>query len=118
VNIARADERLARAKAGMPVSETATTVEKNYFELSVAQCESIAAQANAQQIESKQMIASNGSVTVTSDEYQNELFQAEKDLVNAESKVKELTASMNDMLGWAEDTQLELVPPDPLEEQI
>jgi outer membrane protein TolC len=117
VNIARADERIARAKAGMPVSETTTTVEKNYFELLIAQCELVASQANTQKIESNQMIASNEPV-VTSDDYRNELIQADMDLVNPRSKVKELTASMNRMLGWAEDTKLELVPPDPLEEQI
>jgi len=118
VNLARADERIARAKAGMPVEETAMKVEKNYFDLLVAQCELVAARSEAKKIESKQMIASNGAVPVITDEYRSELIQADKVLVNAESKVKELTASMNEMLGWAEETQLELVPPDPLEEQI
>jgi outer membrane protein TolC len=118
VNLARADERIARAKAGMPVSETAMKVEKNYFDLLVAQCELVAAKANAKKIESKQMIASNGATPVISEEYRNELIEADKGLVTAESKVKELSASMNEMVGWADETRLELVPPDPLEEQI
>jgi outer membrane protein len=118
VNLARADENIARAKAGMPVSETATKVEKNYFDLLVAQCELVAAKAKATKIEGKKMIASNTPVPVTSDEYRSEMIQADKDLLNAESKVRELTSSMNEMLNWPEETQLELVPPDPLDEQI
>jgi len=85
-------------------------VEKNYFDLLVAQCELVAARSEAKKIESKQMIASNGAVPVITDEYRSELIQADKVLVNAESKVKELTASMNEMLGWAEETQLETSP--------
>ena len=37
--IARADENIARAKVGMPVTEAARKVEKNYFDLLVAQRE-------------------------------------------------------------------------------
>jgi outer membrane protein len=118
VNLARADENIARAKAGMPLSETATKVEKNYFDLLVAQCELVAAKAKATKIEGKKMIASNTPVPVTSDEYRSEMIQADKDLLNAENKLKELTSSMNEMLNWPEETPLELVPPDPLEEQI
>ena len=46
VNIARADERTAMVKAGMPV-ETARNVEKAYYELLVAQRKLEVAKANA-----------------------------------------------------------------------
>src|ERR1035437_9527784 len=36
----------------------------------------------------------------------------------ATTRVKELTASLNDMLGWPPDTELQLVPPDPRFEDI
>jgi outer membrane protein TolC len=118
VNLARADENIARGKVGLPVKEAAMKVEKNYFDLLVAQCELVAARAQARKIESKKMIASNGALPAITDEYQIELIQTDKALVTAESKVKELTASLNEMLGWADETQLELVSPAPLEEQI
>jgi outer membrane protein TolC len=39
-------------------------------------------------------------------------------LAIATTKVKELTASLNGMLGWPSDTELQLVPPDPGFENI
>jgi hypothetical protein len=33
-------------------------------------------------------------------------------------KVKEFTASLNDLVGWSPDTELQLVPPDPRFENI
>ena len=47
VKIARADENIAKAKAGMPVAETARNVEKNFFDLLVAQRELTSAEADA-----------------------------------------------------------------------
>src|SRR5215471_11722977 len=45
--IARADENIARAKAGMPVEAVTRKVEKNFFDLLVAQRELAAATADA-----------------------------------------------------------------------
>src|SRR5215472_13599175 len=47
VRIARADENIARAKAGMPVAEIARQVEQTFFELLIAQRELSAATAEA-----------------------------------------------------------------------
>jgi outer membrane protein TolC len=44
------------------------------------------------------------------------MIGAEKQVMLATSKVKELTASLNDLLGLPEETKLELVPPEPLTE--
>jgi hypothetical protein len=47
VKIARADENIARSKAGMPVAEVAGKVEKNYFDLLVVERELTSAHADA-----------------------------------------------------------------------
>ena len=47
MKIARADENIARAKAGMPVTAITRQVEKNFFDLLVAQRERVAAQADS-----------------------------------------------------------------------
>ena len=116
VKIAQADENIARAKAGMPVAETAMKVEKNFFELLVAQRELTSAQANARKIQAKWLTASSSGVTSVSTEQETEMISAEKAIIDPASKVKELTASLDEMLGMPEGTKLELVPPGPLVE--
>jgi len=43
---------------------------------------------------------------------------ATKELASATSKVKELAATLDEMLGWPDDTLLQLVPPEPRLEYI
>src|SRR5215470_19101044 len=50
VHIARADENIARAKAGMPVTEIAQQVEKTFFELLIAQHELSAVTADVRNV--------------------------------------------------------------------
>src|SRR5215813_3887564 len=50
VKIARADENVARAKAGLPVTEVSQQVEKTFFELLIAQRELSAAGAEAKRV--------------------------------------------------------------------
>lgn len=111
VKIARADENIAKAKAGVPISESARNVEKNYFDLLIAQREFIVAQVKSQRVQDKFSVASNGSAIPLSGEQQAEMISAEKILLVARSKVRELSASLNGMIGLAENTELELVPP-------
>jgi outer membrane protein TolC len=120
VNIARADERIARAKAGMSVSETAQNTEKNYYEVLIAQRQLAAAQASARQMESQSLIASNSGLPVElmSLKHKEKLSAIERTTEISASRVRELTASLNDLLGWPPDTELELVPPDPQFEEI
>ena len=113
VKIARADENIARAKAGMPISESARNVEKNYFDLLIAQRELTVAQAKSQRIQNKYLIASTSPAGLLSAEVKAEMIEAEKTLVVASSKVRELSESLNGMLGLAPETELELVPPAP-----
>jgi outer membrane protein TolC len=113
-----ADERIARAKAGMPVSETASRVETTYYELLVAQRQQAFAKLKATETENKWLVASNSVVPVASGRDDEELIENSNALAIATSKVQELTASLNEMLGWAPDTELQLVPPDPRFETI
>jgi len=118
VKIARADENIARAKAGMPVTETAMKVEKTFFELLVAQRELTGAEADSKKIQAKWLRASSSGVTSVSTEQEQDMISAEKAIIGPASKVKELTASLDEMLGLPEGTRLELVPPAPLVEDI
>jgi hypothetical protein len=107
VNIARADERVAMAKAGMPV-ETASNVEKGYYGLLVAQRELEVAKANAAVLRNKQLLASNAAMLPNHPEDDSEAARA---LVIAGSKVRELTASLNLLLGYPIEQELELATP-------
>ena len=118
VKIARADENIARAKAGMPVTEAASKVEKDFFDLLVAQRELTSSKADARKIQAKWMTASNSGTPSVSTEQETDMINAEKAVVGPASKVKELTASLNEMLGLPEGTKLELVPPEPFVEHV
>ena len=114
-----ADERIARAKAGMPVAETASKVEKAYYELLVAQRQLAFAKVKATESENKWMVASSSSaIPVASVGHDEELIEISNTLAIATTREKELTASLNDLLGWPSDTELRLVPPDPAFEEI
>jgi hypothetical protein len=118
VKIARADENIARVKAGMPVAETARRIEKNFFDLLVAQRELTGSKADARKIQAKWLTASNSGTAAVSTEQATDMINAEKAVIGPTSKVQELTASLIEMLGLPEGTRLELVPPDPLVENI
>jgi outer membrane protein TolC len=110
VNIARADENVARAKAGMPV-ETASRVEKAYYGLLVAQRQLIAARVNSDVLRNKLLLASNATTPMSLPAHEEDEIAAVKALAIANSNVKELTASLDLLLGYAVDTELELVTP-------
>src|SRR5208282_3487750 len=118
VKIARADENIARVKAGLPVKEIANRVEKNYFDLLVAQRELTSTEAGAKKIQAKWLRASNSGGPGISVEQETEMAAAEKAVLLASSQVKELTVSLNDMLGLPEGTTLELLAPSPLVEDM
>jgi outer membrane protein TolC len=117
VKIARADENIARAKAGMPVLEQASIVERNYFDLLIAERELISAGSEARKAQAKWLAVSDSGTARISTE-QSDAFGAAKSMLLAASRVKELTASLNDLLGLPAETRLELVPPDPLVENL
>jgi outer membrane protein TolC len=116
VKIARSDETIARAKAGAPAAETASKVETNYFNLMIAQRELVSAEAESRKIQVKWLSASSSGAPSVSPQQETDMIGAEKEIMLATSKVKELTASLNNLLGLPEETKLELVPPEPLTE--
>ena len=114
VKIARSDETIARAKAGAPAAETASKVETNYFNLMIAQRELVSAEAESRKVQVKWLSASSSGAPSISTQQETDMIGAEKQVTAATSKVKEFTASLNDLLGLPEETKLELVPPEPL----
>ena len=118
VKIARADENIAKAKAGMPVAETAMSVEKNFFDLLVAQRELTSAEADSKRVQAKWLSASNSGKPFVSTAQETDMLGAEKAVLLSTSKVKELTASLSQMIGVPEGTRLELVVPEPLVENV
>jgi len=114
VKIARADENIARAKAGMPVAEVTQKVEKNFFDLLVAQRELAAVSADAKQVRARFVRIGDGGLPAQ----QADGGRAETARTLAAGKVMALTASLNELLGLAPDTRLELVPPAPLLENL
>ncbi|MGA8732209.1 MAG: TolC family protein [Terracidiphilus sp.] len=113
-----ADERIAMAKAGMPVSAVAANVEKGYYQLLVAQQWLVLAKLRSRVIENKWLLASNSAMTAGSALDDEGMIEATREVAVKTSQVKELTASLNDILGWPPDTPLELVPPDPGYEDV
>jgi len=116
--IARADENIARAKAGMPVAETAMKVEKAFFDLLVAQRELTSAESDSRKTQAKWLTASNSGKPFVSTAQETDMLRAEKAVLLATGKVKELTVALNGLVGLPEATTLELIPPEPLVENI
>ena len=118
VHLARADENIARAKAGMSVAETANAVERNYYDLLIAQRQLALAELNLGKPRSKHMVSSSTLVALNLEQAESETIEANKARIETSSRVKELTVSLNELLGWPENTDLELVQPPPLVENI
>jgi len=119
VNIARADERIARAKAGMPVAEINSGIERLYYTLLIAQRQFIAAEANVKLHEKKLQLASASTPPLTEvAERQAALGDATKTLLKASIQVKELSRSLNTVIGLPPETVLELVAPLTTDEKV
>ena len=82
----------------------------------IAQRELVSAEAESRKIQVKWLSASSSGAPSVSPQQETDMIGAEKEVMLATSKVKELTASLNDLLGLPEETKLVLVPPEPLTE--
>jgi len=120
VRIARADERIAMAKAGVSVTKNDrdTEIEEVYFRLLIAQRQLTSAELKLRSPEDRPLYAAATIELVRASGQEPEVVEAKKALVTASANVRELTASLNRMMGWPGETELELVPPDPLVESI
>ena len=121
VRIARADERIAMAKAGVVVARNALDleVEEKYFKLLIARRKLISAEFNLRNTDNRPSYAAASLQSVSGPvQEEPELVEARKALVTAAADEKELTAWLNQSMGWPENTTLDLVLPDPLVENI
>jgi hypothetical protein len=92
----------------MPVSEAASKVEKAYYELLIAQRQLEFTKAKPTETGNRWLVASS-AMRVASGSHDEELIESSNALAIAAAKVKELTASLNDLIGWPPDTELQLV---------
>jgi outer membrane protein len=120
VKIARADERIAIAKAGAPAARNArrAEMEETYFKLLIAQRRLISAELKLRNSESRTLYASNSIEAPRDPGPELEIAETKKALGTVAAEVKKLTASLNLAMGWPEDTELELAIPEPLAENI
>jgi len=93
-------------------------VEKNFFDLLVAQRELTSAEADSKKVQAKWLSASNSGKPFVSTAQETDMLGAEKAVLLSTSKVKELSASLNQLIGLPEGTTLELVAPEPLVENV
>jgi len=115
VRIAKADERIARAKANAASVQLAAEVERAYFDLLISQRRQAEARANVEMAERKLQIASAAATPVDGmTERETALLEAKKALLAVSDKVTELTNSLTDLTGLPEDARLELIPPPPV----
>jgi outer membrane protein TolC len=120
VRIARADERIARAKAGAPVAKAAreAELEETYFKLLIAQRQLTSAEWKLRGSENRPLFAGTPIQLIHTSSPEPVSFEAKMAFEAAASKLRELTTSLNRAMGWPSDTELELVLPDPLVENI
>ncbi|MGH9752853.1 MAG: TolC family protein [Blastocatellia bacterium] len=120
VRIARADERVARAKAGAVLAQLTVDVERAYFDLLIAQRRRTEAEANVEIAERKLQIASAAAAPMIGldgmAERETALLEAKKAILAASDKVIELTNSFTDLTGFPDDARFELAPPPPVVE--
>ena len=93
-------------------------IEETYFRLLIAQRQLTSAELKLRSTENRPLYAAASIELVRAPGQEPELVEAKKTLVTAATEVRELTASLNRVMGWPDDTELELVPPDPLVESI
>src|SRR2546427_8461566 len=119
VNVARADEEIAKAKGAALTSQIATNVEHAYFALLIAQRQQTVAETTVKMLESRSQLASTIAMPVGNMmEHKTAFLEASKELATANNEVTELTQSLNAMIGFPADTKLVLAAPEPATETI
>jgi outer membrane protein TolC len=108
------------AKAGVAVTKNIsdTELEEAYFKLLIAQRRLILAESKLRSMEKGPMYAAISSQSVRPPDEEPQLMEAKNALATAAAGVKEQTSVLDRMAGWPGDTELELVAPDPLVENI
>ena len=112
VEIAKTDEAIARAKAAQLAAQIASNVERAYFELLIAQRRLTVAKTKVEVIANGFQIVSTAPTSLVGVAEQETSLEAGKELIAANSQVSELTQSLNALIGFPQDTELELIVPD------
>lgn len=120
VKIARADERIAKAKADASISKNIhdSEIEATYFKLLIAQRQLASAEWKMKNEKGRPSYASASVNLVRLSGQQADTAETRTAFETLAERVRELTASLNRTMGWPEDTELELTAPDPLVENI
>jgi outer membrane protein TolC len=120
VRIARADERIAMAKAGVSVTKNALDreLEETYFKLLIVQCKLTAAQFRSRKPASRALYAATSSQLIRASDKRLERPETNLEFSAEATEVRQLATSLNRLAGWPDDTELELVPPKPLVENV
>jgi outer membrane protein TolC len=119
VQIARADERIAEAKAGQKISQVTSDVERLYYSLLIAQRQHAGADARVKLLQSRMQLASTSTPSLAGvDENKVALLEATKAFLTAKSDVTELTQTLNGLIGLPAETELKLAAPLPVDETI
>ena len=119
VNLARADEEIARAKADSMTSQIAANVEHSYFALLIAQRRQAIAETKVKMQESRSQLASTRAMPVGNMmDHEATLLEAQRELITANNEVTQLTQSLNTLIGFPPDTKLVLAAPEPTTETV
>lgn len=120
VRIARADERIAMAKAAASVSKSMRDrdIEETYFKLLIAQRQLASAEGKARRGETRPLYASASVDLIPVSAQETGTMESRKAVEIAAATARDLTQSLNRTMGWPEDTELELAIPDPLVENV
>jgi hypothetical protein len=108
------------AKAGVSVTKNMrdAQTEEAYFKLLIAQRRWTCGEWKLTNSDNGPLFAGTSIELVRAPSQQPELVEAKKATTAAAAEVRKLTAWLNRMMGWPDDTELELVPPDRLIESI
>ena len=111
MKIARADERIAIAKAATPVAKSArqSELEETYFKLLIARRRLTEAEWKVVRGDNHALYASTSLELARG---------SDPELTSAAAEVKQLSASINRALGWPDDAELDPAMPEPLVENI
>jgi outer membrane protein TolC len=119
VNVARADEEIAKAKGTQMASQVSENVERSYFALLIAQRHRLVAEKKVERLGGGSQLASTVAMPVgKAKESQTAFVEATKELVAADSEVEEWSRSLNALIGFPADTELILAVPEPITEVV
>lgn len=118
VIVARADERIAQAKAAAYAAQVKANVERTYFALLIAQRQLAATGIKVRMIEGPARLRSAASSPDSKPNPQPALLEANQAALDASHHVSELTDSLDALIGLPAGTQLDLEDPPPVVETI